>query len=230
MSVNGLERITDKILADAREQAKLILEQARTDCEGITADYTARAEEIRERLSREAEEKASAFVARTKASAAMKRNELLLEQQGALVDGVFEDAMKQTMALESEKYAELLGGLLAAAVLDFCRTEAENRALYGDEEEAEEAVFEVILNKKDRESCGEAVLASARKKLAGKVPAEVLDSMMLSRQMRKMAGGVILCYGAVECNCSFEMLFAQLRRELEGEVSRALFDFRGNGI
>ena len=43
-------------------------------------------------------------------------------------------------------------------------------------------------------------------------------------------GGAVVCYGPVECNCSLEMIFAQLRRELEGEVCEALFDFRGNGI
>ena len=230
MSVNGLQRITDQILADAQARADAILEQARAERDAITARYVREAEEIRQSLSSEAEEKASAFVARTKASAAMKRSELLLEQQSALVDEAFEGAMKQILSLSTEKYAELLGGLLAAAVLDFCRTEAENLSLYGEEEDVESADFEVILNKNDRETCGEAVLAVARKRLTGKVEPSLLDAMVLSKQMRKMQGGLILCRGSVECNCSFEMLFVQLRRELEGKVNRALFDFRGNGI
>ena len=36
-------------------------------------------------------------------------------------------------------------------------------------------------------------------------------------------GGLILRYGDIESNCSLELLFAGLRRELEGEVSHALF-------
>ena len=230
MSVNGLQRITDQILADAQARADAILEQARAERDEINARYAKEAEEIRKALSSEAEEKASAFVARTKASAAMKRSELLLEQQSKLVGEVFDGAMNQILALGAEKYADLLGGLLAAAVLDFCRTEAENRALYGEDEDDEIADFEVILNKKDRETCGDAVLNVASKRLMGKVDPLLLDQMKLSKQVRKMQGGIILCRGSVECNCSFEMLFAELRRELEGDVNRALFDFRGNGI
>ena len=230
MSVNGLERMTERILAEARERREAILADARATCEEISAESTRRAEELRRRLAQEAEDAASAIIAEARSSAAAKRQELLQARRSALTGEVFARVLSEVASMEREKYTELLGGLLAAAIYDFCRTEAENRALYGDEEEGEDAPFEVVLNKKDRDACGAAVLDAARKKLAGKVPEEALASLRLSSQVKKMQGGLILCHGPVECNCSFEMLFAELRRELESEVSRTLFDFKGNGI
>ncbi len=228
MSVNGLQRITDQILGDARARAEAILDQARHESERITSEYEAEADALRRRLSLEAEHDAKVFIDKTKASAAAQKSELLLSQKSKLVDEVFERALEEALTLDTEKYAELLGGLAAAAVYDFCRSEAENRALYGEEDERH--AFEIVLNKKDRDACGEAVLSSVRRKLGGKVSADVLSGMTVSRQVKKIKGGAIVCYGPVECNCSLEMIFSQLRRELEGEVCEALFDFRGNGI
>jgi len=229
MSVNGLQRITDRILEDARARADEILDQARQESERIASEYAATADALRRKLSLQAEGEAKTFIEKTKASAASQKNELLLLQRSRLVDEVFENALRETLALEPQKYAELVGGLVASAVYEFCRSEAETRALYG-EEESEQFAFEIVLNKKDRDVCGDAILTAARQKLSGRIPAEMLDGMTVSRQMRKIKGGAVVCYGPVECNCSLEMMFAQLRRELEGEVCQILFDFRGSGI
>lgn len=230
MSVNGLQKITDGILNDARSQAEEILERARAESEAITARYAQSAEGLRERLSAEAEEKATAFVARTRSSAVAQKNEILLRRRGELVDETFEAAMEQILSMDKHRYAELLGGLAAAAAWELCRTEEDNRRLYGDEDEDLDASLSLILNKNDRDVCGEAVLSAVRKKLTGKIPAEKLNGLALSRNTARIKGGVILCYGEVEYNCSLEMILAGLRRELLGEVEKALFDFRGNGI
>ena len=228
MSVNGLQRITDQILGDARARADEILDQARQESERIASEYAAEADTLRRKLSLLAEGEAKTFIEKTKASAAAQKSELLLMQKSRLVDEVFQGALEEVLSLDTSKYAELVAGLIASAICDFYRSEAENRALYGEEEE-ERYAFEIVLNKKDRDTCGEAILSSVRRKLVGKV-SDALDGMLLSKQMRKIKGGAVVCYGPVECNCSLEMIFAQLRRELEGEVCEALFDFRGNGI
>jgi vacuolar-type H+-ATPase subunit E/Vma4 len=234
MSVNGLERMTQQILADARAQADAILGAAREECAKIAVESEAEADRIRKRLSQEAETQAAALIAETKSSAAARKNELLLTRQGALVDRVFAHTLEETLTMERGKYAELLGGILAAAVYEFCRTDAENLTLYGENGEEDEddrdAAFEVMLNKKDRDTVGEDALTAARRRLSGKVPEEALKAMTLSHKTVQIQGGVVLCRGPVEYNCSFEILFAGLRRDLEHEVSEALFAFRGNGL
>ena len=231
MSVNGLERMTEQILSDARQKADAILAAAREECARITAESEAEAERVRRRLSEEAEARAAALIAQTKSSAAARKRELILSRQVALVDRVFAHTLEETMNLERGKYTELLGGLLAAAVYEFCRVDEEDMALYGETDEDDRGLpFEVILNKKDRDTVGEGVLNSARRRLAGKVSEDALKGMTLSKRTVPMQGGVVLCRGDVEYNCSFEILFAQLRRELERDVREALFAFRGNGL
>lgn len=228
--MNGLKNMTDRILSDAREEAAAILKRAQDECGEIAARYEAQADEIRERLSLEAEAKGADMIARAKSSAAMQKRNLLLRQQGDLIDGVFTDAEAWVLSLTSDKYADVLGGLLASALHELYTTQAQNQALYGEEEEDSEAPCEVLLNKKDRDSIGDAVIATARKKLIGKLPESQLEKLILSKDTVRIKGGVILRRGDVELNSSFETVFAQLRRELEGEIAQVLFEVRGSRI
>lgn len=227
MAVNGINRITDKILADAQARADKILADARAECDGIQADYNARAQQIRDRLSEEAQEKGTDMIARAKASAAMKKRNILQAQESQLIDGVFDSAKEWVLGLPKEKYVDLLAGLLSAALLEQADTEAQNLAIYGEEGEPIEQ-FEVLMNKKDRENCGKEVLESVKRRYANsaRLPAGRTDKLVLSKNTLNIDGGVILRYGDVESNCSFEMLFGQLHRELESEVAQALLDVR----
>ena len=227
MSVNGLEKITEKILAEAQAEADRILSEAEAECETIRADYAARADEIRERLSVAAEQKGADMISRAKSAAAMEKRNILLQQRSDLIEGVFKGAKDWVLGLSQEKYAELLAGLAASALYELVNTELENKALYGDEEEPLPEESELIFNKKDREACGEAVLLSVRKKLAGKIPQERINGLTLSGKTLPIEGGVILRCAEMELNCSFELLFAQLQRDLEAEVNTALFEARG---
>ena len=142
MSVNGLNKITERILGDARAEAERILSEAREDCARIAADYASRADGVREKLTAQAEEKAEDMIARAKAAAAMQERNLLLQQRSDLIDGVFAGAQEWVLSLDGEKYTELLAGLLSAALMELVNTEAHNRAVYGDEEEPVQAVGE----------------------------------------------------------------------------------------
>ena len=229
MSVNGLNKITERILGDARAEAERILAEVREDCARIAADNASHADGIREKLTAQAEEKAEDMIARAKAAAAMQERNLLLQQRSELIDSVFAGAQEWVMALDADKYSDLLAGLLTAALAELVNTEAKNRALYGDEDPVS-ADYEICLGKKDRGRCGEAVVAAVRKKSAGKLPEEVLSRLVLSGETLAADGGAVLRWGDISCNCTFGLLFSQLRRELEGEVGRALFESRGQKI
>lgn len=228
--MNGLKHMTARILSDARDRADAILAEAEADCREIAARYSAEADTIRERLSLEAEAKGADMIARAKSAAAMEKRNLLLVQQGEMIDGVFTDAENWVLALPTDQYTNVLGGLLAAALYELFETQAENQALYGEEDEDADAPCEVLMNKKDREAVGAEVLAVAKRKLTGKVPEEQLSKLVLSKDTVRIRGGVVLRRGNVELNNSFEAVFSQLRRELEGEVAQVLFEVRGSLI
>lgn len=224
MAMNGLDKITDRILAAAKEEADGILAAAQTECNRISSGYATRAAQIKSELSDKAEREGTDIVARAKSAAANQKRNLLLETKSKLVDDAFDTTLESILAMNDEKYTALLVGLLSAAVLEQIEAEEISRELYGEEEAMEPACYEVLLNTRDRARCGEALIEQTKRKLGTKVAKEKLDRLNLSEKTVSIDGGMILRYGDIESNCTLSLLFAQLREELEVEVSRALFD------
>ena len=226
MAINGLNKITDKILSEAQAKADKILADAQAECDRINAEYAERAEKIRTDISSEAEKGGMEYVARIRSTAATSKRNLLLQTKSDLIDGVFASVLEQTRTLELEKYNEILIGLLSAAVLDQIAFEDTIRLTNDDEEAPIPECYEVIFNQRDRDRCGKAVIEGVQKHLSGKVLAEKLAQLTLSTQTAAIDGGLILRCGNIESNCSLSILFAQLREDLEAEVALTLFDAR----
>ena len=223
MATNGLNRITEKILASARESADGILAAAKEDCDRILAGYDEKAEKIRLAGKKEIEQKTADLLARARSSAAMAGRNLVGEARSELIEAVFRKAFEEIENRPREAYAGLVIGLLSAAVEEVFATEEKNLALYGAEEEAALEQCEILLNPEDRKTIGKTVLEGVLKKLSGKVKAEDLGKIVLAEDTAPIKGGAILRYGDVESNCSLEMIFSLLRRDLETDVSRVLF-------
>lgn len=226
MALNGLEKITDKIIAEANAEAEKILADASAECARISADYEQRAAALKEKLLAIAEKENSDLVLRAKSNASMQERNILLGTESELIDGVFASAEKAILSQDPAAYTELLVGLLTAAFSEQLEAEKTGVELYGAEDAVIPTAYEVIFNQKDHDKYGAAVVEGARKKLAGKAPAEKLSMLKLSDTTVSTVGGVILRYGDIESNCSLDLLFAQLRSELEGEVGHLLFDAR----
>ena len=224
MAMNGLEKITDKILAEAGAESQKILAEAEEECARIRATYAEKAQAIRLRVADEAEREGIDLVSRSKNGAATQKRNALLRVRGELVDETFDMTLTALRSQSGEKYTEMLTGLLCAAFLEQMEAEITGRTLYGEEDAIAPERYEVLFNSSDRDRYGAAVLAGARLRLAAKVDAEKLKMLTLSDQTVNIDGGLILRCGEVESNCSLSLLFADLRRELEAEVSRALFD------
>ena len=224
MAMNGLERITEKILAEANAEAEKLLSAAEEECARIRAEYEKKAADIRERLTDEAEREGTDMIARAKATAANSKRSLLLATRSKLIDEVFEGSRDWIRNLSPEKYTDVLVGLLCAALIEQADAEQTSRTLYGEEDAMAPDTYEVVLNQRDRDAYGMNVINGARKKLTGKLSSEALSRVRLSQKAVPIDGGLILCCGNIESNCSLELLFTQLRGELEAEVSHALFD------
>ncbi len=223
MATNGLNRITEKIIAAANESANGILASAQEDCNRILAGYEEKVAVIRAANAREIEQKTKDLLARAKSSAAMAGRNLVGEARSELIESVFRDAFEEIEKKSKAEYTELVIGLLSAAVEELFTTEEKNLALYGAEEEAVADSCEILLNPADQKAIGKAVLTGVSKKLAGKISQANLKKLTLAKDTVNIRGGAILRYGEVESNCSFEMLFSLLRRGLGTEVSRILF-------
>lgn len=222
--MNGLDKITDRILAEAQAEADRILAEAQAECERISAAYAARAERLRTELTDEAAREAREYILRAKSTAATNKRNLILRTQGELIDDVFASSLEQLYSMDAEKYAEILAGLLGAALMEQIEAEKYALRLSSEEETVVPDTYEVIMNQRDRDRLGSSVISATKKKLAAKAAPEKLQKLMLSAKTAAIDGGLILRCGDVETNCSLSLIFSELRASLEAEVGRVLFE------
>ena len=224
MAMTGLDKITNKILAEAEKEAAKILDEAKEASLALEADYQKKVDLIQKSAQEDADRQCREAASRASASAETSRRNLLLSTKGQLVDEAFSSAETAVRAYDDDKMLELLTGLLAYAMIEEEASEANSIALYGAEDAILPESYELLLNAKDRERYGQAIISGVGNRLIGKVPTEKLSKLRLSDRTANIGGGFILRYGDIESNCSFDLLFAELRQTLEIEVSRALFE------
>lgn len=219
--MNGLEKIIDHILADAKERARVILGEAGEECHRIAEEYAALAERTKEEIATAAEEEGARLITTARSEALKNHRNILLEARNATIDRAFARAAAELRATEYGKYREVLTALLTSALIDAAAAEDRSRAL-GDEVE-EFSHYEVLMNAADREEYGKSVVDSAQRRVERRIGAARAAKIRLAEETAEIDGGVILRFGDVEINCSLSMILAEIRGELEGKVAAALF-------
>ncbi len=221
--MTGLNKITDKILADAQADAQAVLEAAEAKCREIDAEYAEKAESIKEVLNEAAEKEAESIVVRAKSSAALEKRNLLLETKSDLIDEAFASALAEILAFDDAKYRELLISLLTSALREQVQAEAASRTLYGEDEALAPERYEVILNSRDRSRFSETLISDFRVSAQNVIDKEFIEKVVLSESVANIDGGLILRYGDIESNCSLSVIMKQMRPALETKVSDTLF-------
>lgn len=219
--MTGLEKVTGKIIADAEADARVILERADSECAEIARRYEAETEAELERMREQNDRECQALIIRAKSSAAMAKRNAILEARAAILDEAYATAAKQIKSMSGEQYLDLLQRMLRSSLKRQLEGEEESMRLYG--EDVAPALYEVVLNSRDRENYGERLLTAFREGLGSKLPATALRKLCLAPDTAPIDGGLILRCGSVETNCSLAMLMAENRRETEVKVSRILF-------
>lgn len=229
--MNGIEKITARIEADAKAEAAEILREAEEKAAAIREQYKAQAAQEAKAAEAAGKEAAQRQAERLESAAQMEAKKRLLGTKQACLNAAFDRAQADLLALNEGEYAQLLAKLAVKA----SKTGRE----------------EIILSAKDRERVGPQVVAWANTLLAeaaapkaaekaGKVGGKagaVLSAVVtganallqgtamltLSQETREMAGGLILKDGNVEVNCAFETQLRVLREEMAAEVAGILF-------
>ena len=216
----GLSKITDKIIAEARNDARLALEEANRRAEEISAEYAARAEEQKRQIDADARRRAEEIVSRAHADEEMIKRSAGLSARAAMVDEAFATARKEILNLSEDKYLELLLALLYKAYCQQTEDARLSRELYGEEDAPEASVCELLLSERDHDRLGKKLLSMAEAKWKEEGLSEL---PVLSDDTAPIAGGLILRFGSIEINCSVDALFGSLRSEWEGKVVARLF-------
>lgn len=219
--MTGLEKVTGKIIADAEADARVILDRAEAECAAVKEKYAAATEAELEKLREENDRECQSLIIRARSSAAMAKRNALLEARAALLDEAYAMAERQIKNLNPEQYLDLLQKMLRSALKNQLAGEEESMRLYG--EDISPAVYEVILNSRDRDTYGETLLPAFKTGYGARLPETAHAKLRMAAETAPIDGGLVLRCGPVETNCSLAMLMAENRRETEARVSRILF-------
>lgn len=193
--MNGIEKITQRIEAEAQAEIDRVMEEARAEAARITARYQAQADAEAADLAAKNEKAAAEREERLVSVAQMEARKVQLAAKQEMVEKTYVRALEKLCAMSDAQYVTVLAGLL---------TQASSTG-------REEAIFSA----EDRERVGEAAVAKANE-ISGK-------HLVLSKETRPIKGGFILKDQNVEVNCTFDTLVRLQKAETAGAVAKKLF-------
>jgi len=199
--MNGIEKITARIDADAQEEIRKIREASEKRCAEIKAENEKKAEaeywKIIQDGAKEIEDRAS----RTDRTARLEARKIVLAMKQQMVSEAFDLARDKIVGLPEQDY------------VGFLARQASGAAITGQEE--------LILNEGDRKRYGGKVVHAANEMLAKK---DVDACLTLSDKTRPIHGGLFLKQGDIEVNCTVETMLDLSRGELAAQVAEVLFE------
>ena len=219
--MNGLDKIINKILEDAQVCADEIISDANQKAAEINAAAEKKMQDITNEIFDSAMKEGEAIINTAKSTLDRNSKAIIMSMKNAMVDMAFEEAKKEIIELEGEKYAQLMTQLLCKVLSRQVDEEKESMRLYG--EDISPDAYEVIMNKKDSDGQGVYIVAGVRRATVGKITGTVLDKVTLSNEVANISGGFILRMGRIEVNASLEAILAELREKIEAEVMDMLF-------
>lgn len=228
--MNGIEKITERIDADVRQEIADLTAQAQAQAQEILAQAQAQAEAEKAARLQRAQAEAAQRQERLESVAALECRKLTLATKQEMVSAAFDRALEMLTTMEDSDYIDLLAGLAAKA------------AVSGREQ--------VIFSPRDRNRIGKQVVTRANdilaRAVAPKLPDELTETragalldkvvtagsallagtgmLTMAEETRSMSGGLVLRNEQVETNCSFEALLRLGRETLGAEVAGVLFD------
>ena len=192
--MNGIEKITQRIEADAQAEINAVLDAAKAEAAEIAAKYQAQADAEAADLNAKNERAAAEREERLVSAAQMDARKVQLAAKQAMVEKAYALALEKLCAMPEAEYAEVLADLLVKA------------SATGNEE--------VVFSVKDQ-AVGKAAVEKANA-ASGK-------QLKVSEENQAIVGGFILKDKNVEVNCTFETLVRLQKADTAGAVAKMLF-------
>ena len=194
--MKGTEKIIAHIQADAAAQADAILAQAEQQCAEIREGYERKAKDAYAEKIRAGVKANQDRLESVERLARMEGRKSVLALKQDMVSKSFDLAVDKLVDLPEEQDVALLAKLAAQA------------SVTGDEQ--------VVLNARDREKIGPAVVAAANARLSD-------GKLTLSDEVGAFRGGLLLRRGSIEANCTVELLVELCRGDMAAELAKVLF-------
>lgn len=196
--MTGIEKITQRIDADAQAEVNAILSRAQEQADATAQRYQAEADKVSAEVLAKGEADAREREERLCSAAEMRSKQLLLKTRQEMLDEAFRLALEKLQSLPPAEMTELLAKLAAQA--------------------SSSGTEQVVLDEATRAQCGPQVVARANELLGDR------GRLSLAPEAGRFQGGLVLSDGGVEVNCAFPTLVRLARNQTAGEVAKVLFD------
>ena len=198
--MKGIEKITDRILSDARADADAQKAEAEAKAAEILAEYEVTAKAVYDSRLESGKKEAEAAADRKCRAAGLQSRKDVLATKQEMIEAAYAKAKKAILNMPEEDY------------IDFLAEKACQASVSGNEK--------ICLNVSDKEKIGSALVKAANAKLAA---AGKKAGLSLSEETEKIAGGLFLKERDISVNCSIDSLMAICREELDVKVAKILF-------
>jgi V/A-type H+-transporting ATPase subunit E len=200
MEQGKVQRLRNRIIKDAEEEARKVIAEGEAEAMKITGEARAQAEEITKRAGGRAADEAKEHIRRQISIRELDARKAVLGEKGKLMDEVFEKAWEELRREDVEGGYALTKSLLLKVI--------------------ETGNEEIVLSPEDKKRISTSFLAGLNKELKGK---GLKGEVKVAEDTRPMKGGFVLRSGRRETNVTFESMLAVMRDEVELEISNALF-------
>ena len=193
--MNGMEKITARMEADAARSLKELEEQTERQLAELRQACQVRIEQDRAAAAQRSDQAAQERYERLCSAAEMETRKLTLSAKQKVLAETYDRALEILCSMPREEYLSLLVRLLKAA------------GGKGDEK--------IALSAKDRDEMGETLVERANKELNA--------HYTLAGEAADIRAGLVLISKECDVNCSFETLLALSREKTERGAAKLLF-------
>jgi V/A-type H+-transporting ATPase subunit E len=198
--MEGMEKIKERILEDARREADKIIRGAEKEAQNILDHAEKTARQRKKALYEKAQKDSQEARRKTLAMAELEMRKGLLAVKQKMVDTAFERTLEKLRNLEGKDYENMIMGMMEKAV--------------------ETGNEEIILSPNDLKKFKPEFLSTVNQRLSKK---GIKSNLKIAEETRNIRGGFILKGEGVEVNNSFESIIRMERDEIESQVAAILF-------
>lgn len=194
----SVEKITSKILDDAKAQADAITGDARLRADGIIKDAREKAAKLLEDYKARGEEEKGKLIDRKKSVAEIDGRKLTLEVKQKIINKTFALASEKIASMDENKY------------IDFLVRNIEKSGIKDGE---------IVMNKEQSGKIGPRFVDELNRRVSGAQE----GGFVLSKETRNMVGGFMVKQGQVYMNGTLENLLEEEQGEMISSVVEKLF-------
>lgn len=198
--MTGLEKIVKQIEDDATVAANAVIADAKAKAEEILNSAKIEAEKKYTDIIEKSNEDLKSNLNRSESAANLQEKKLILNAKLDIISNIINKAKDTLVNLPDNDYFNVIVNIIKKYALD----------------QNGQIVFSAIDKKRLPGDFEEKVLKALSEKSGA--------NLTVSEKTCNIDGGIILVYGDVEVNCSFEALFSAAKETLQDKVCEVLFD------